>query len=74
MGPAMMVEEIAAAAESARWNTYAAWAQMQASRAQVLSDIATHASPAIVAADRAEMDTDRQEFTRRRNTHLDVTA
>lgn len=70
----MMVEEIAAAAESARWNTYAAWAQMQAQRAQVRSDIATHASPAIVAADRAEMETDRQEFTRRRNARIDVTA
>jgi hypothetical protein len=70
----MMVEEIAAAAESARWNTYAAWAQMQSTRAQLLSDVATHASPAIVAADRARMDTDRQEFTRRRSTRIDVTA
>jgi hypothetical protein len=70
----MMVEEIAAAAESARWNTYAAWAQMQAQRAQMLSDIASHASPAIVAADRVEMNTDRQEFTRRRNARIDVTA
>lgn len=70
----MMVEEIAAAAESARWNTYAAWAQMRATRAQMLSDIATHASPAIVAADRAAMDNDRQQFTRRRNTRIDLTA
>jgi hypothetical protein len=70
----MMVEEIAAAAESARWNTYAAWAQMQAQRARLLSDIAGHASPAIVAADRAEMNNDRQEFTRRRNARIDVTA
>jgi hypothetical protein len=70
----MMVEEIAAAAESARWNTYAAWAQMQAQRAQMLSDIATHATPAIVAADRVQMDNDRQEFTRRRNTGIDLTA
>jgi hypothetical protein len=70
----MMVEEIAAAAESARWNTYAAWAQMQAQRAQLISDVATHASPAIVAADRAEMNNDRQEFTRRRNTRIDVRA
>jgi hypothetical protein len=70
----MMVEEIAAAAESARWNTYAAWTQMQARRAQLLSDIATHAPPAIVAADRAEMETDRQQFTRRRNSRIDVTA
>jgi hypothetical protein len=70
----MMVEEIAAAAESARWNTYAAWAQMLSQRARLQSDIATHAAPAIVAADRAEMNTDRQEFTRRRNTRIDVTA
>jgi hypothetical protein len=70
----MMVEEIAAAAESARWNTYAAWAQMQAQRAQMLSDIATHAAPAIVAADRVRMDSARQDFTRRRNTGIDVTA
>jgi hypothetical protein len=70
----MMVEEIAAAAESARWNTYAAWAQMRADRAQLVSDIATHAAPAIVAADRAEMNNSRQEFTRRRNTGIDITA
>jgi hypothetical protein len=70
----MMVEEITAAAESARWHTYTAWAQMQAQRAQMLSDIATHAAPAIVAADRVQMDTARQEFTRRRNSGLDVTA
>jgi hypothetical protein len=70
----MMVEEIAAAAESARWNTYAAWAQMQSMRAQLISDMATHASPAVVAADRAEMDNDRQEFTRRRGTRIDVTV
>jgi len=69
----MMVEEIAAA-KSARWNTYAAWAQMRADRAQVISDIATHASPAIVAADRADMESSQQEFTRRRNTHFDITA
>jgi hypothetical protein len=47
---------------------------MQATRAQLLSDVATHATPAIVAADRADMDNDRQEFTRRRNTRIDVTA
>ena len=70
----MMVEEIAAAAESARWNTYAAWAHMRANRAQLMSDIATHATPAIVAADRADMDASRQEFTRRRNTRIDVIA
>jgi hypothetical protein len=70
----MMVEEIAAAAESARWNAYAAWAQMRTTRARLVSDIATHAAPAIVAADRAAMDTDRQEFARRRNTRIDVTA
>lgn len=70
----MMVEEIAAAAESARWNTYAAWAQMRADRAQLMSDIATHATPAIVAADRAGMDASQQEFTRRRSTHIDFTA
>ena len=70
----MMVEEIAAAAESARWNTYAAWAHMRAVREQLMSDIATHASPAIVAADRADMDASRQDFTRRRDTRIDVTA
>jgi hypothetical protein len=70
----MMVEEIAAAAESARWNAYAAWAQMRADRSQLMSDIATHATPAIVAADRADMNTSQQEFTRRRNAHLDITA
>jgi hypothetical protein len=70
----MMVEEIAAAAESARWNTYAAWAQLRATQAHLRSDINTHASPAIVAADRTQLDNDRQEFTRRRNSRLDVTA
>jgi len=70
----MMVEEIAAAAGSARWNTYAAWTQMCADRARLKNDIATHAAPAIVAADRVGMDTSRQEFTRRRNTGLDLVA
>ena len=70
----MMVEEIAAAAESARWNTYAAWAQMRTDQAQLMNDVASHAAPAIVAADRAGMDASQQEFNRRRNGHLDVTA
>jgi hypothetical protein len=70
----MMVEEIAAAAESARWNTYAAWAQLRATQAHLRSDITTHAPPAIVAAERARLENDRQEFTRRRNSRLDVTA
>ncbi len=70
----MMVEEIAAAAESARWNTYAAWVQMCADRTHLRNDIATHAAPAIVAADRAGMDASQQEFTRRRNTRLDLIA
>ena len=68
----MMVEEIAAAAESARRNTYAAWAQLCTDRAQLKNDIATHAAPAIVAADRAGMDASQQEFTRRRNTRVDL--
>jgi hypothetical protein len=71
---AMMVEELAAATESARWNTYAAWAQLRATQAHLRSDIATHAAPAVVAADRVEMETDRQEFTRRRNARIDLTA
>jgi hypothetical protein len=70
----MMVEEIAAAAESARWNTYAAWAHMRGIQAQLSSDVATHATPAVVAADRADMDASRQDFTRRRNTRIDITA
>jgi hypothetical protein len=70
----MMVEEIAAAAESARWNTYAAWLHMRTVQAQLDSDIATHATPAIVAADRADMHASRQDFTRRRNTGIDITA
>jgi hypothetical protein len=70
----MMVEEIAAAAESARWNTYAAWAHMRGMQAQLNSDVATHAAPAVVAADRADMEARRQDFTRRRNSRVDVTA
>lgn len=73
----MTVEEIHTSADSARWNTYNVWAQMRAVRAQLMSDVANHASPEVVASDRAELAHSQQQFTHHRNAsahHVDVSA
>lgn len=70
----MTVTDVASAADSARWTAYRAWAQLRADRAQLLTDVASHAPPQVIANDRARMAQSQQQFAHRRTARLDVLA
>lgn len=69
----MNVAAVASTADSARWSAYNAWAQLRTDRAQLLADLASHAAPQVIAADRASLTQSQQQFAHRRSTRLDVT-
>ena len=69
----MNVAEVSAAAESAKWHTYNAWAELRSAHAQLLTDVAAKASPQVIASDRADVSAGQQELSHRRATRIDLT-
>jgi len=69
-----MTVAVAPTADTARWSAYNAWAQLRTDRAQLLADLASHAPPQVIVADRATLASSQQQFVHRRTTGLDVTV